>query len=167
MLSTLLLANFLACGGSEPAPTPAPAAPAAAPAPEAAAPAAPTAGGAYTPTELAAKAYEAAKAAGADKVTANPKAGNAEAIAKGKATYAAMCASCHGVTGMGDGVAGASLPQKPSNFRDKARWDFTPFGTKTWILKNGIAGSAMAGLAPDENQAAELLAYIEAEFVGK
>ncbi len=165
MLSTLLLAHLIACGGSEPAPAPAPAA-APAPAPVAAAPAAPTVG-AYIPTELAAKAYEAAKAAGADKVTANPKSGNAEAIAKGKATYAAMCTSCHGATGMGDGVAGASLPQKPSNFRDKARWDFTPFGTKVWILKNGIAGSAMAGLAPDENQAAELLAYIEAEFVGK
>ena len=163
MLTTLLLTHLIACGGSETAspPAPAPAPAPAAPAPAAAAPAA------YAPSALAAKAYEAAKAAGADKVTANPKAGNPEALAKGKAAYAAMCTSCHGANGMGDGVVGASLPQKPSNFHDKARWDFTSFGTKVWILKNGIAGSAMAGLAPDENQAAELLAYIEAEFVGK
>lgn len=162
MLTTLLLTHLIACGGSEPASPPAPA-PKQTPAAAAPAPA-PVA---YMPSTLAAKAYEAAKAAGAATVTANPKAGNPEAVAKGKATYAAQCASCHGASGMGDGVVGASLPQKPSNFRDKVRWDFTSFGTKVWILKHGIAGSAMAGLAPDENQAAELLAYIEAEFVGK
>ncbi|MEN9785990.1 MAG: hypothetical protein RLZZ299_1254 [Pseudomonadota bacterium] len=154
--ASLLL--LVACGGGEPTPAPAPAAaPAPAPAPAAS----------YTPDPYAAKAYEAAKAAGADAVAANPKAGDAAAIAKGKATYAAKCAACHGATGYGDGVAGAALPQKPSNFHDKARWDHTNHGVKAWILKNGIAGSAMAGIVPDENEANELLAYIAAEFVGK
>ena len=164
MLLSLALSTLIACGGSEPtAPVPpaatAPAAPAV--------PAAPATGGAYTPDEYAAKAYEAAKGAGADKAT-NPKVGNAEAIAKGKAHYVnKACASCHGESGKGDGPAGQAIVPKAANLADKARWDATPVGTKHWILKNGIAGSGMVGLVQDDNEAWELLAYLEAEFVGK
>jgi mono/diheme cytochrome c family protein len=158
MIASLLL-SLLACGGGEPAPAPVAQAPAPAPTP------APVA--AYIPDALASKAYAAAKAAGADAVTANPKAGDAAAIEKGKAAYTAKCAACHGANGLGDGAAGAALPQKPANFHDKGRWDHTSHGVKAWILKNGIAGSAMAGIVPDENEANDLLAYIASEFVGK
>jgi hypothetical protein len=167
MLLSLALSTLIACGGSEPAAPAAPAATAPAAPPPAAAPAAPATGGAYTPDEYAAKAYEAAKAAGADKAT-NPKAGNAEAIAKGKAHYVnKTCASCHGEGGKGDGPAGQAIVPKAANLADKARWDATPVGTKHWILKNGIAGTGMVGLVQDENEAWELLAYLEAEIVGK
>ncbi|MDP2308230.1 MAG: c-type cytochrome [Pseudomonadota bacterium] len=167
LLLTLCLA---ACGGEEkkaPAPAPAPVAPAPAPTP-APPPAAPAAGqtGAYTPDPLAQAAYEKAKAAGAD-AKANPKKGDATAIAAGKALYEAKCVICHGATGLGDGVAGAALPQKPSNFHWKERWDATTDGAKHWILLNGIQGTGMAPLGLTEDQAWEVMAYLDAEFAGK
>lgn len=174
MYRVLLLTVFLAaCGGEEkkaevPAPAPAPAAPApAAPAP---APAAPTAtveaSGPYTPDPLAQAAYEKAKAAGADAKT-NPKKGDAAAIAAGKAQYDAKCVTCHGATGHGDGIAGQALPQKPSNFHWKERWSATSDGVKHWILLNGIQGTGMAPLGLTEDQAWEVMAYLDAEFANK
>lgn len=44
----------------------------------------------------------------------NPVKGNADAIAKGKADYVALCQTCHGATGAGDGPAGAALNPKPA-----------------------------------------------------
>lgn len=41
-------------------------------------------------------------------------------IARGKEIYTTTCAVCHGDTGDGKGPAGAALPLKPSDFRDKA-----------------------------------------------
>ena len=41
---------------------------------------------------------------------------------KGKQLYDANCASCHGSTGSGDGVAGAVMNPKPRNFRLEAGW---------------------------------------------
>lgn len=174
MKRALLLTVFLAaCGGEEkkeaaaPAPAPAAPAPVAAPPPAPVAPAAPpVASGPYVPNDLAKAAYEKAKAAGADAKT-NAKKGDATAIAAGKATYEAKCVACHGATGYGDGVAGQALPQKPSNFHWKERWDYTSDGVKHWILLNGVQGSAMAPLGLSDDQAWEMLAYLESEFVGK
>ncbi|MDP2312667.1 MAG: cytochrome c [Pseudomonadota bacterium] len=170
MYRALLLTVFLVgCGGEAPKtetkPAPAPAAPAPAPTP-APAPAAPAASGPYTPDPMAQAAYEKAKAAGADAKT-NPKKGDAAAIAAGKAQYDAKCVACHGATGLGDGVAGSALPQKPSNFHWKERWDATTEGTKHWILLNGIQGTGMAPLGLTEDQAWEVMAYIDAEFAPK
>ncbi len=175
MLFTVLLSTLVACGGEShsdaepaaahtPAEAPKPATPPPAPP---AAPPAPPASGPYTPDDLSKAAYDKAAAAGADATKANPKAGNAEAIAKGKAHYSAKCVACHGAEGRGDGVAGAALPQKPSNFHWKERWEATSVGVKHWVLKNGIQGSAMAPLGLSDDEAWELLAFIEAEFVGK
>jgi mono/diheme cytochrome c family protein len=50
----------------------------------------------------------------------NPVAGNADAIAKGKEQYTALCQACHGATGQGDGPAGASLTPKPANLKNTA-----------------------------------------------
>ena len=124
---------------------------------------APAASAPYTPDEMAQAAYDKAKATGAD-AKPNPKHGDATAIAAGKAQYDAKCVVCHGATGMGDGVASQALPQKPANFHWKERWDATPTGTKHWILLNGIQGSGMAPLGLTEDQAWEVLAYIDAEF---
>lgn len=173
MIRAVLFTVFLvACGGEEkkeaakPAPAPAPP-PAAAPAPTPAPAAAPpVASGPYTPNELASAAYEKAKAAGADAKT-NPKKGDAAAIAAGKAAFEAKCVACHGAQGYGDGVAGQALPQKPSNFHWKERWEATSDGVKHWILLNGVQGTAMAPLGLTEDQAWEVLAYIDSDFVGK
>lgn len=173
MRSLLVLTVLLAaCGGEEKKPAPPPEAPKAeAPkvepppvAPPPAATPAPAAAGPYTPDDLAKAAYEKAKV-NADKK--NPKAGDAAAVAAGKATYEAKCAMCHGAGGAGDGVAGGALPQKPANFTWKERWDATSVGTKHWIVMNGIQGTAMATLGLTDDQAWEVLAYIEGTYAPK
>jgi mono/diheme cytochrome c family protein len=47
----------------------------------------------------------------------NPVAGNADAAAKGKTQYTALCQSCHGEKGLGDGPAGSALTPKPVNLK--------------------------------------------------
>jgi mono/diheme cytochrome c family protein len=42
--------------------------------------------------------------------------GGAGTASKGKVLYDQICASCHGATGKGDGVAGMALDPKPANF---------------------------------------------------
>ena len=168
MVTVLLFASLGACGGEEapkpveppvavkpvePPPPPPPAAPAPAPT------------GAYTPDELAAAAYEKAKAAGADAL-ANPKAGDPAAIAAGKGQYL-KCVTCHGATGAGDGIAGAALPQRPAEFNWPERWDATSIGVKHWVVLNGVSGTSMAPLGLTEDQAWEVLAYIDAELRSK
>lgn len=166
MSSLLLLASLLACGGADapkpevkPAEPPKAAEPPPAPTPP---PAAPAASGPYTPDELSAAAYEKAKAAGADTST-NPKSGDAAAIAAGKAQWS-KCSTCHGETGAGDGIAGSALPQKPAQFTWNERWDATSVGVKHWVIKNGIQGTSMAPLGLTDDQAWEVLAFIEADF---
>ncbi|MEE8128946.1 MAG: ankyrin repeat domain-containing protein [Vicinamibacterales bacterium] len=51
----------------------------------------------------------------------NPEPSTAESVAAGAATYARLCASCHGPTGRGDGTlaaATAAYGSLPSNFTD-------------------------------------------------
>ncbi len=46
----------------------------------------------------------------------NPLKGNEESLKKGKKLYGQQCATCHGIKGKGDGVAGAALTPHPANF---------------------------------------------------
>jgi mono/diheme cytochrome c family protein len=107
-IALLALATFAACGSGEetPAQSTAPAAETPAPAAEPAAEPA-----------LAAPAPSAEPAAAAS--------GSAPAFAciagdveNGRAKYAQLCASCHGATGAGDGVASAGLNPKPARHND-------------------------------------------------
>ena len=163
MVTVLLFATLNACG-SEEAPKvvqPPPVAKPAPPPPVVAEPA-PAPSGPYTADELAAAANDKAKAAGADALP-NPKAGDADAIAAGKEKFA-MCVTCHGAAGAGDGIAGTALPQRPAQFNWPERWAATSIGTKHWVVMNGVAGTAMAPLGLSEDQAWEVLAYIDAEL---
>ena len=51
----------------------------------------------------------------------NPSAGNADAIAKGKDQYTALCVACHGEKGLGDGPAGGALNPKPGNLQTASK----------------------------------------------
>lgn len=67
-----------------------------------------------------------------------------ELINKGKALYAVQCTACHGLSGKGDGPAGAALNPKP---RDFTSGEWKQGGTPSQVfatLTKGIAGTAMA-----------------------
>lgn len=77
------------------------------------------------------------------------------ALQKGKEQFANNCASCHGETGLGDGVAAASLNPKPRNFKSPAA-EWKNGNTEEGILKtikNGIPGTGMVSYKSlgDEN----------------
>lgn len=63
----------------------------------------------------------------------------------GKALYGRMCASCHGATGQGDGVAGVALPVKPSSFGTPAFWSGR---TDESLRKVIVEGGAAVGKSP-------------------
>jgi cytochrome c oxidase cbb3-type subunit I/II len=62
-----------------------------------------------------------------------------EASGLGKALFAATCASCHGMTGEGNGPAAGALAPAPTNFHLKK-----PTEERAWdVLENGVPGTAM------------------------
>ncbi|HMW06336.1 MAG TPA: cytochrome c [Leptospiraceae bacterium] len=66
-------------------------------------------------------------------------------VAKGKEAFDINCASCHGATGAGDGVAAASLNPKPRNYKAPAS-EWKNGNNEAGILKTlneGIKGSPM------------------------
>jgi high-affinity iron transporter len=63
---------------------------------------------------------------------------------RGAAVYATNCATCHGVTGHGDGVAAKSLDPKPTDFHDAARMaNRSLYGIYSTVTL-GVTGTAMA-----------------------
>jgi mono/diheme cytochrome c family protein len=81
---------------------------------------------------------------------------------KGKATYDAKCASCHGAAGKGDGPAAAGLTPPPSDLTDAFHARYYSDAGRVHIIKNGSPDTAMAafsgGLAPA--QILDVYAYI-------
>ena len=51
----------------------------------------------------------------------NPLSNTQEDLTTGESLYLSNCKSCHGETGKGDGIAGASLNPPPPDFSDKTR----------------------------------------------
>lgn len=66
----------------------------------------------------------------------NPFAGDEAATLKGKKLFNQMCAICHGTKGKGDGMAGASLYPKPSDFLDTNIKNESD-GAIFWKITNG------------------------------
>lgn len=67
----------------------------------------------------------------------------------GKTKFQQLCASCHGVSGKGDGAASAALKPKPRNFSDatymKSRTDAD---LKKVIMEGGPAVGKSASMPP-------------------
>ena len=75
-------------------------------------------------------------------------------LAEGRALYEKSCASCHGLSGKGDGSAGRAMNPPPPAVGDEAAMrDVTP-ATMYRIISVGIGGTPMTGFAssmtPDE-----------------
>ncbi len=77
----------------------------------------------------------------------SPVPASAEIQAKGKALYEgkATCMNCHGQSGAGDGPLAASLNPSPRNFRHHGFWRHRTEGEVFWVIKHGVAGTAMIG----------------------
>ncbi len=101
----------------------------------------------------------------------NPIAHTPENIAKGKAIYEGKgtCFNCHGVSGKGDGPAGAILNPTPRNFSNPKFHKNRTDGEMFWVIKNGSAGTGMVpliGTAITEEEAWYVINY-ERSFEGK
>ncbi len=90
------------------------------------------------PVVVAAPAGEAVAVAGAAVVDANAGAAEAEAIT----IFNTRCAACHGMNGMGDGIAAAALNPKPRAYSDKA-WQASV--DDSHIAKVIVEGGAAVG----------------------
>jgi len=75
----------------------------------------------------------------------NPLANSQEVIDKGKALYhgKGTCFTCHGKAGMGNGTAAVGLDPSPRNFTHHGFWRHRTEGEIFWLIKYGIAGTAM------------------------
>ncbi len=86
---------------------------------------------------------------------ANPLPDAPDVIEKGKALYhgKGTCVSCHGASGRGDGIAAMGLEPSPRNFHRRGFWRHRTDGEIFWVIKHGIAGTAMipfGGMLTDE-----------------
>jgi mono/diheme cytochrome c family protein len=69
----------------------------------------------------------------------NPAPASAESIASGRALYDRHCSECHGDTGKGDGMAGESLDERPSNLAD-ANWEHGSTDGEIFVVIRDGAG---------------------------
>jgi mono/diheme cytochrome c family protein len=95
----------------------------------------------------------------------NPLAGNADAVAKGKDQYSALCLACHGEKGLGDGPAGAALSPKPANLQTAAKETSDAF--LFWRISEGGAMDPFKSSMPaqkgvlKEEQIWQMVSYIK------
>ena len=94
----------------------------------------------------------------ADKLK-NPLKDNATATNEGKKLYTQMCAVCHGPKGKGDGMAGAALNPRPSNFTSEKVQAQTD-GAIYWKITEGRSPMASYKAVLKDNQRWQLVNYI-------
>lgn len=75
-------------------------------------------------------------------------------LARGTNLYASQCASCHGVTGGGDGPLAAKLDPKPIAFTDAERAASRSLMALYQVVSQGVSGTSMASFAslPEEDR---------------
>jgi mono/diheme cytochrome c family protein len=84
----------------------------------------------------------------------------AEAAGDGAKVFASTCASCHGETGKGDGIAGQSLEPKPKDLTQVNA--MASDGFLFWRISKGSPGTAMIGWSGvlDDEQIWQVIAFI-------
>jgi high-affinity iron transporter len=86
-------------------------------------------------------------------------------LARGRALFAEHCATCHGATGLGDGIAAKGLDPAPTNFHDPERQRLrSAYGLYNTITR-GVEGTAMRSFRdlPEDDRWA--LAYVASNFL--
>ncbi|CAN5174373.1 hypothetical protein BH09GEM1_BH09GEM1_38340 [soil metagenome] len=68
-------------------------------------------------------------------------------LAQGKAIFTQSCASCHGVSGLGDGPAGARLTPQPPAIGTSAHMKGVSPALMYRVISVGISGTPMAGFS--------------------
>lgn len=87
-------------------------------------------------------------------------------VAKGKAKYQELCATCHGASGKGDGPAAVGLPTKPRNHTDAAYMNKLKDQQVFDMIKKGGQAMGKSPLMPawgsqlNDEQIRDLVAYI-------
>ncbi len=97
-----------------------------------------------------------------DKYTEEVPPATAKQLAEGKKTFMTICATCHGMTGKGDGAAAAGLASKPADFTDPEHAGYYSDEGRIYVIKNGIKGTPMVGWSSSlsEKEIQSVYAYV-------
>jgi len=99
-------------------------------------------------------------------LAAEPPKKTPELVAKGKASFELNCASCHGSSGAGDGVAAATLDPKPRNLVTAPFKQGTRPAEVFATLEKGITGTGMVAFAHLPQEERWALTYYVLELRG-
>jgi mono/diheme cytochrome c family protein len=112
-------------------------------------------------TVLAAVGFGAAeewKAPARASAKKNPVAADAASVGRGKALYAAECASCHGNSGKGDGPSAKDLEKRPG---DMTKLGGQSDGALFWKVTEGKAPMASYATKLSEQQRWDVINYMK------
>jgi mono/diheme cytochrome c family protein len=96
----------------------------------------------------------------------SPELGWAQNQAEGRKLYASFCASCHGETGKGDGVAANSLPVKPQDHTNGAIMNQLSDQALADVISKGGGAVGKSNFMPawgaslNDRQVRDIVAYI-------
>ncbi len=92
----------------------------------------------------------------------NPIAADAASVARGKVLYEEQCASCHGLTGRGDGPVAETLNPRPASL--DVHMPLHPDGQAYIFISKGFPGTAMSAFESrlSEEQRWDLVNYLRA-----
>ncbi len=96
----------------------------------------------------------------------SPLSAEAQNQAEGRKLYTAYCASCHGETGKGDGVAAGSLPVKPKDHTNGTVMNQMTDQSLADVISKGGGPTGKSSFMPawgasvNEKQVRDIVAYI-------
>ncbi|MBW3695810.1 cytochrome c [Vibrio sp. T187] len=81
-------------------------------------------------------------------------------LSNGETQFKTLCVSCHGDLGHGDGIAGKSLPEQPSNIYDGLTSFWESESELTDTVLNGNEGMPAWGSILNESDVQDIFAYV-------